>query len=95
MSTLVQEVQNKGYAYFDWNIDSTDASANGVPVEQIVENYTAGIGMDDVVILMHDTDAKPTTAQALPQIIAAYRDAGYVFKPLTRRSAPVHHGVVN
>lgn len=95
MSTLVQEVQNKGYAYFDWNIDSTDASANGVPVEQIVENSTAGIGMDDVVILMHDTDAKPTTAQALPQIIAAYRDAGYVFKPLTRRSAPVHHGVVN
>lgn len=95
MSDLVQEVQNRGYSYFDWNIDSTDASGNGVAVEQIVENATAGIGMDDVVILMHDTDAKQTTAQALPQIIAAYRDAGYVFKPLTKNSTPVHHNVVN
>ena len=44
---------------------------------------------------MHDTDAKSTTAQALPQIIQAYRDAGYVFRGLTTSSPAVHHGVNN
>lgn len=95
MTSLVKDVQDRGYAYFDWNVDSTDASYNGVPAADIVANATAGIGMDDVVILMHDTDAKPTTEEALPQIIQAYRDAGYVFNPLTTRSNPVHHTVNN
>lgn len=95
MSRLVNDVEKRGYAYFDWNVDSTDASANGVDPATLVANATSGIGMDDVVILMHDTDAKQTTAQALPQIIQAYKDAGYVFRPLTTRSRPVHHTVNN
>ncbi|WP_288162231.1 polysaccharide deacetylase family protein [Dubosiella newyorkensis] len=32
MTTLTQKVQEQGYQYFDWNVDSTDASGNGVPV---------------------------------------------------------------
>ncbi len=95
MTQLVKDVQDRGYAYFDWNVDSTDASGNGVPVQTLIENATSGIGMDDVVILMHDTDAKETTAQALPSIIKAYKDAGYVFRPLTDKSTPVHHNVNN
>lgn len=95
MSRLVDAVQAKGYQYFDWNVDSTDASGNGVPVSTLVANATAGIGMDDVVILMHDTDAKSTTVEALPQIIQAYKDAGYIFRPLDTQSNPVHHGVQN
>lgn len=95
MSRLVDEVEEKGYAYFDWNVDSTDASGNGVSVDQIVANATSGIGVDNAVILMHDTDAKETTVQALPRIIQAYKDAGYTFRPLTTRSTPVHHSVNN
>ena len=26
MTTLVTEVQNRGYQYYDWNADSTDAA---------------------------------------------------------------------
>ncbi len=95
MTELVQEVENRGYAYFDWNADSTDASGNGVDPSILVSNATAGIGQDNVVLLMHDTDAKSTTAQALPQIIQAYREAGYVFRGLTTSSPAVHHGVNN
>lgn len=95
MSRLSEEVHKRGYEYFDWNIDSTDASGNDVPVSQIVANATSGIGMDQVVILMHDTDAKNTTIEALPEIIKAYKDAGYEFRVLTKDSAAMHHGINN
>lgn len=95
MSRLVKDVQDRGYVYFDWNADSTDASGNGVDPATLVANATSAIGQDEVVLLMHDTDAKATTAQALPGIIQAYRDAGYIFKGLTDKTLPVHHGVNN
>lgn len=95
MSRLVDEVHNRGYEYFDWNVDSTDASGNGVPVATLVANATAGIGVEKAVILFHDTAAKDTTVEALPQIIKAYKDAGYQFRGLTADSMPVHHGVNN
>lgn len=44
---------------------------------------------------MHDTDAKDTTVQALPQIIDYYRSQGYTFKGLTVDSVAAHHGVNN
>lgn len=95
MSQLTQDVEARGYAYFDWNADSTDASGNNVDPTTLVANATLGIGQDNVVLLMHDTDAKATTAQALPQIIQAYQDAGYIFKGLTVNSPQVHHSVNN
>lgn len=95
MDKLVNDVQEKGYQYFDWNADSTDASGNNVPVEQIVTNATSAIGMDQVNILFHDTDAKSTTVEALPAVIEAYQNAGYVFRPLTKDSFAPHHNVNN
>ncbi|WP_305138328.1 polysaccharide deacetylase family protein [Dubosiella newyorkensis] len=94
MTTLTQKVQEQGYQYFDWNVDSTDASGNRVPVSQLVENATAS---DDqyINILMHDTDAKDTTVEALPEIIKYYKDKGYVFLGLDTDSYAPHHNVVN
>ncbi len=95
MSRLTQSVVDKGYTYFDWNADSTDASGNDVPVDTLVANATSAIGMEKVNLLMHDTDAKGTTLKALPKIIKAYKDAGYAFKTLNSNSYAPHHGVNN
>lgn len=95
MTRLVDEVQKKGYAYFDWNADSTDATGNDIDPSQLVESATASIGEDKVVLLMHDSPTKSTTADALPAIIQAYRDAGYEFRGLTTDTPPVHHNVNN
>lgn len=57
MTTLTKAVRDKGYQYFDWNCDSTDASGNNVPVEKLVSNATSCTA-NHVDILMHDTDAK-------------------------------------
>ena len=94
MTELTKEVRDKGYQYFDWNVDSTDASGNNVPVSQIVANATAS-DEQYINILMHDTDAKDTTVEALEQIIKHYKDEGYVFLGLDTSSYPAHHQVVN
>lgn len=94
MTTLTKAVHEKGYEYFDWNCDSTDASGNNVAVSKLVQNATL-CSADHVTILMHDTDAKDTTVEALPQIIEYYRGQGYSFKGLTKDSVAAHHRVNN
>ncbi len=37
MSTLTKEVVEKGYQYYDWNGDSTDASGNHVAVDKLIQ----------------------------------------------------------
>lgn len=94
MTKLTKMVQDKGYQYFDWNCDSEDASGNHIPADRLIRSATSGKA-DHLNILMHDTDAKDTTVQALPSIIEYYRDKGYSFEPLTTDSMPVHHKVNN
>ena len=95
MTRLVSAVHEAGYQFFDWNADSTDASGHNVSADTIIANSTAPIGMDRVNILFHDTDAKDTTVEALPAIIEAYQNAGYIFKPVTKDAFAPHHGVSN
>lgn len=94
MTKLTKKVQEKGYQYFDWNCDSTDASGNNVPAKTLVENATSSTAQH-INILMHDTDAKGTTVEALPEIIKYYRSQGYAFEALTTDSYPAHHSVNN
>ena len=96
MSKLVKKVQKEGYLYNDWNVDSTDASGNNIPVDQIVSSVKNSCSKKTYnVILMHDTDAKGTTAKALPKIIKWAKKKGYVFKAMTPDSPTVHHPVNN
>lgn len=94
MTELTKAVQKKGYQYFDWNCDSTDASGNHIPVDTLVANATSS-SAQHINILMHDTAAKDTTVKALPRIIEYYKKHGYSFEPLTADSYPVHHSVNN
>lgn len=94
MSELVDEVENRGYTYFDWNADSEDASGNNISADHIYESSTSSYA-DRIVLLMHDTDAKDTTVDALPYIIEYYQSEGYFFLSLNENSYAPHHGVVN
>ena len=94
MGTLTKSVQASGYTYFDWNVDSTDASGNNIATSTIVSNATT-TSYKKVNILMHCSDGKGTTVEALPKIIKYYKSKGYVFQALTTSSYAPHHGVNN
>lgn len=92
MTTLVKEVQNRGYKYVDWNIDSGDVTATSS--SQIVNNIKKALhGNATNVILMHDT--KLCTKNALREIIDYGISNGYNFLPITESTPDVHHGVNN
>ena len=91
MSTLTKEVVEKGYQYYDWNGDSTDASGNNVAVSKLIANATSSKA-NNMNILFHDTAAKSTTVQALPAIIENYKARGYRFEAITDSSFVAHQG---
>lgn len=94
MSTLTKEVVEKGYQYYDWNGDSTDASGNHVAVDKLIRNGTL-CHDNNVMILCHDTQAKDTTVQALPAIIEHYQSLGYSFKGIDDTTYTPHQSVNN
>ncbi|OJU15122.1 MAG: hypothetical protein BGN88_02990 [Clostridiales bacterium 43-6] len=96
MTRLTAEVQKRGYAYFDWNCDSGDASASNVPASSILHNIQKwSAGKNQVNILMHDSSVKNTTVEALPGIITYLRSQGFRFETLTVHTPPVHQKIAN
>ncbi len=94
MTLLTQEVQNRGYQYYDWNVDSMDASGINVSTQTIM-NGACVASNGTVMILFHDTFGKDTTVKALPSIIEYYQNLGYTFKGIDQSTPIFHHGVNN
>ena len=96
MSRLTVQVMAKGYAYFDWNISSGDADAHNVPAPKITATVLSqAVGKESICVLMHDTDAKSTTVEALPFIIEGLSAMGYRFEALSESSNGYWHAVNN
>ncbi len=79
--------------YYDWNVSSGDGGSVLLDVDTLVRNATSGIpGNGTSIILMHDAASRPTTVEALPQIIEnilAMEDT--VILPITNDTTPIHH----
>ncbi len=94
MKTLAADLEKKGYKYYDWNISSGDAAGKLQPVDALVRNAT-GTKHEKAIILMHDTQVKTTTVEALPQIIKWYKDNGYKFSTLENTAVQSHQPINN
>ena len=93
MTTLAQEVQNRGYQYFDWNVSSGDAGET-TKTDQVVENVISGIKQHNVsIVLQHDI--KEFSVDAVEQIIQWGLNNGYTFLPLNYNSPSAHHHINN
>lgn len=73
----------KGMQHCDWNIDSGDAVSGHISAGSIKNNAFSQIGKKkNAVVLMHDTDSKDSTIDALPEVIEHYLAMGYRFDVL-------------
>ena len=92
MTKLVKKLSDKGYKYFDWNVDSNDTSTTNT--DTIINNVINGIKNKQVsVVLQHDI--KPASIEATRQIIEYGLSNGYTFLPLNQNSPGAHHGLNN
>ena len=90
MERVIKMVKDAGYTYYDWNVDSSDASANKQSKNVIVNSVLQGAkGKEHAVILMHDAAPKTTTVEALPQIVEGLKEQGFVFRAITEDVTPI------
>ena len=97
MGTLPKLMLDNGYLYYDWNVDSTDATTkNAKDTQAIYSNVTSGLKQGRInVVLMHDISSKTATSEALDDIIKFGIDNGYSFAAITEDTPLVCHNATN
>lgn len=93
MQIFADFLEEQEVVFYDWNISSGDAGSTLLDVDTLVENATADISKRGTsIILMHDAASRPTTVEALPEIIEnilAMEDT--VILPITEDTTPIQH----
>lgn len=82
-SKIRKAVVDAGYKYFDWNSLNGDAEGILLSKDQLITRFKGTVkGNKELIILMHDTDAKTTTVDALRDILDYLIVNGYEFRVL-------------
>lgn len=93
MTRLSQAVQDAGFQYFDWNVDSNDAGG-ARKKDTVAANVIGGVQNQWVsVVLQHDIH--DFSVEAVEDIIVWGLENGYRFLPLKPDSPTMHHTVLN
>ena len=88
----ISYLSSEDIRYYDWNVSSGDSASNAYTSDELVENV-----MKDVlkyktsVVLLHDADNKNTTAEALPALIMALKEANANLLPITESTPLIQH----
>ena len=93
MTLLSEAVQDAGFQYFDWNVDSNDAGG-ARKAQTVLENVKNGVSQCRVsIVLQHDIHGY--SVEAVEDIIIWGLNNGYTFQALQPNSPNAHHGVRN
>lgn len=93
MSRLTGTMNDMGYQYYDWHVDSYDAGGTNTTAG-VVENVTTGCeGRRTSIVLQHDV--KDYSVAAVEQIIIWGLRNGYTFRALDLSSPTAHHRIAN
>ena len=93
MTRLSQSLEDMGYRYFDWNVNSGDA--DGLTGASSVANaiIRGCAGKNCAVVLQHDI--KGFSVYAVEKVLQWGQENGYSFKALDTTSPGMHHQIVN
>ena len=87
---IMAEMLRRGFAPFDWNVSSEDASGVEYSPEQLAQNVVKGIySCKRGIVLMHDCAQKKNTSRAVRQIIRVVRSEGCSFEALDYQVKPI------
>ncbi|USG63824.1 DUF1343 domain-containing protein [Brevibacillus ruminantium] len=80
MSAIKTEATKRGYTFIDWNITNGDARSNKYTPDNALANIKQQVkNQKEIVVLMHDSSTKASTAKSLPAVIQFLKDHGYRF----------------
>ena len=87
---IISELEQRGYTYFDWNVDSKDGISPMISQQTITQSVLTGAKKHkQAVILLHDIDDMKNTVRALPDIIIGLKKQGFEFEMITEDNGKV------
>jgi peptidoglycan/xylan/chitin deacetylase (PgdA/CDA1 family) len=90
---LEAEMLRRGFVPYDWNLSSGDASGTKASAAQIINNVVEPAKkLDRGIVLMHDSEPKTSTVEALVPMIDQLSELGFTFDKLTSAVKPVLFG---
>lgn len=92
MTRLSKKLEEDGYRYFDWNIESHDTS--NINSDKIANNIINSLGSRSTyIVLQHDTNLN--SVNAVEKVINYGIEKGYKFSALDEISPTAHHEIAN
>lgn len=93
MEECIRYLNQNGYRYFDWNIDTSDSVNRNQSVEEFLSRVFGGAidKYHNSVILMHDSARQDITVAALPQLIEGIQARGLEILPITEATPVCQH----
>lgn len=86
-AAIAQEMERRGFVYFDWNVSCGDGS-NRATEESVLQSIVEGVAKyNNSVVLMHDT--RQPTVNILPEVLNQLTQTGARFESLTPNSRKV------
>lgn len=92
MKELIRYTKEEGLTYFDWNVESGDATSQAYTPDELVQNVmTEVVKYNTSVVLMHDTSAKAATVEALVPMIDQLQEMGAELLPIDENTELIQH----
>ena len=92
MSEFIRFLNEEGVTYFYWNVSSGDATSQAYTADELLNNVLTDVPKYKTsVVLMHDSNTKSTTVEALGPMIEALQGMGAQILPIDENTTLVQH----
>lgn len=92
MEEFIACLNQQGITYFDWNVSSGDATSQAYTADELVENVLSDVvKYKSSVVLMHDSETKETTVEALASMIEALDSVDARILPIDEDTTAIQH----
>ena len=92
MSEFIRFLNEEGVTYFDWTVSSGDATSQAYTADELLNNVLTDVPKYKTsVVLMHDSNTKSTTVEALGPMIEALQGMGAQILPIDENTTLVQH----
>lgn len=86
---ITSELTRRGFTYYDWNASNGDAANNATKNSVLSNTINSAGNKDRVILLMHDSEQKYYTVNALKDVIEHFKGKGYQFDKITKDVKPI------
>lgn len=92
MSEFIRCLNEQGVTYFDWNVSSGDATSQAYTADELVDNVLSDVvKYKTSVVLLHDSNTKKITVEALGPMIEALQKLGAEILPIDENTTVIQH----